>query len=98
MQVTVYVPASLRQYSGGVGKLQVEVVESATLSALFDCLHERYPGIVERALDESGSVRQHVNVFVDGESIRAGSSLGLATPVRAGTEVWILPAVSGGLG
>ena len=84
MQVIVHVPASLRQYSGGAGKLQVEIAESATLNALFDCLHERYPGIVERALDESGSVRQHVNVFVDGESIRAGSSLGLATPVRAG--------------
>jgi molybdopterin synthase sulfur carrier subunit len=96
MQVIVHVPASLRQFSGGTGKLQVEVLESATLGALFDCLHADHPGIVERALDESGSLRQHVNVFVDGESIRAGSSLGLQTPVRAGTEVWILPAVSGG--
>ncbi len=38
----------------------------------------------------------HVNIFVDGESIRAGCGLGLETPVRPGTEVWILPAVSGG--
>jgi molybdopterin synthase sulfur carrier subunit len=96
MQVIVYVPAALRQYSGGAGKLQVDVTESATLSALFDRLRTHHPGVVERALDESGCVRQHVNVFVDGESIRAGSSLGLETPVRAGSEVWILPAVSGG--
>jgi sulfur-carrier protein len=96
MQVIVHVPSSLRQYAGGAGKLHLDVVESATLSAVLECLHADHPGIVERALDESGCVRQHVNVFVDGESIRAGSSLGLETPVRAGTEVWILPAVSGG--
>ena len=48
------------------------------------------------AVDEQGRVREHVNMFVDGASIRAGSSLGLHTPVRAGAEIWILPAVSGG--
>jgi sulfur-carrier protein len=53
---------------------------------------------VERVLDEQGRVREHVNVFVDGESVRAAARLGLATPVRAGAEVWILPAVSGGSG
>jgi molybdopterin converting factor small subunit len=54
--------------------------------------------VVERALDEQGKIREHVNVFVDGESIRAGAKRGLQTPVAAGAEVWILPAVSGGSG
>jgi molybdopterin converting factor small subunit len=76
----------------------VDVPEPITLEALFGRLRQDYPGVVERALDDNGNVRQHVNVFVDGESLRAGSSLGLNTPVRAGTEVWILPAVSGGSG
>jgi molybdopterin converting factor small subunit len=48
------------------------------------------PGIVERVLDEQRVVRRHVNVFVDGD--RAS----LTTPVKAGSEIWILPAVSGG--
>ena len=97
MQVVVHVPASLRQYSAGAGKVRVECPD-ATLAAVFNQLHATCPGVVERALDEQGQIREHVNVFVDGESIRAGAKRGLQTPVAAGTEVWILPAVSGGSG
>jgi len=39
-------------------------------------------------------LRRHVNVFVNGESIRYLS--GIQTPVDDTDEVWILPAVSGG--
>jgi molybdopterin converting factor small subunit len=95
-QAIVHVPASLRQFSGGAGKLCVEVPEPITLEVLFSRLRQDYPGVVERALDEGGRVREHVNVFVAGQSLRAGSCLGLHTRVEAGTEVWILPAVSGG--
>jgi molybdopterin synthase sulfur carrier subunit len=97
MQVTVCVPASLRQYSGGAAKLHVDCAEAQpTLRAVFAQLHECAPGVVERALDEAGAVRPHVNVFVDGDNVRVGERRGLDTPVAAGAEVWILPAVSGG--
>ena len=96
MQVVVHVPASLRQFSGGAGKVRVECPDAGTLAGVFNQLHATCPGVVERALDEQGKIREHVNVFVDGESIRAGAKRGLQTPVAAGTEVWILPAVSGG--
>jgi len=96
MQVVVHVPASLRQFSGGAGKVRVECPDTATLAGVFNQLHATCPGVVERALDEQGKIREHVNVFVDGESIRAGAKRGLQTPVAAGAEVWILPAVSGG--
>jgi molybdopterin synthase sulfur carrier subunit len=98
MLVEVHVPTSLRQFAGGASKLKIDVCDAATVGAVFDRLHADFPGVVERALDEQGRVRPHVNVFVDGESVRAGSKLGLETPVRAGAEVWILPAVSGGSG
>ena len=96
MAVVVNVPASLRQFADGQRQLRVECPEASTLRDVFDGLHLMAPGVVERALDERGSVRPHVNVFVDGQSIRAGSRLGLETPVASGAEVWILPAVSGG--
>jgi sulfur-carrier protein len=96
MHVTVYVPAALRQFSGGAGKLRIELEHPGTLAAVLEALHADYPGVVERALDEQGRVREHVNIFVDGDSIRADASQGLQTPVSAGAEVWILPAVSGG--
>jgi molybdopterin synthase sulfur carrier subunit len=98
MQVTVFVPAALRQYAAGERKVRLDLEEPVLLERVFRCLHASYPGVVERALDETWNQRQHVNIFVDGESIRAGSRLGLQTPVRAGAEVWIIPAVSGGEG
>ena len=45
-------------------------------------------------LDDRGVLRRHVNVFVNGESIRYLH--GVETPVGDADEVWILPAVSGG--
>ena len=96
MQVLVHIPGSLRQYCGGARLVHVECDDASTLACVFERLHADHPGVVERALDEQGKIRQHVNVFVDGESIRTGSRLGLQTPVPAGAEVWILPAVSGG--
>jgi molybdopterin converting factor small subunit len=94
VQVTVYVPAALRQFAAGERKLSLEVDEPATLGHVFECMHGCAPGVVERTLDELGGVRPHINVFVDGESIRLRN--GLQTSVRPGSEVWILPAVSGG--
>jgi sulfur-carrier protein len=51
-------------------------------------------GVRERILDEQGAVRAHVNVFVDGTSIREAK--GLETPLRDGALVFVIPAISGG--
>ena len=95
--VTVHVPTALRQYCAGARTLELQVPgEAATVAQVFSGLHTAAPGVAERVVDERGQVRPHVNVFVDGESIRLGDCLGLATPIHASAEVWILPAVSGG--
>ena len=86
MYVQVQVPASLREFSDGVRTVQLDCDDGADVATVFDRLRSCYPGVVERALDEQGNVREHVNVFVDGESIRAGLKRGLATPVSAGTN------------
>ena len=96
MPVTVNIPASLRQFAEGQRQVRVDCETRSTLFEVFERLHLVAPGVVDRALDEQRHVRRHVNIFVDGESIRAGSRLGLETPVAPGAEVWILPAVSGG--
>lgn len=45
-------------------------------------------------MDERGEVRRHVNVFVNGESIRFLD--GLSTPAPDGSTILVLAAVSGG--
>jgi molybdopterin converting factor small subunit len=47
-----------------------------------------------RIRDETGQVRRFVNVYVDGDDVRFNG--GLATPVRDGAEVQVLPSVAGG--
>jgi sulfur-carrier protein len=97
MQVVVHVPTSLREFSGGARQVRLECDQDpATVADVFDRLRCVHPGVAERALDEQGQVREHVNVFVDSESIRLGAKRGLATPISHGGEVWILPSVSGG--
>jgi molybdopterin converting factor small subunit len=96
MHIVVKVPPSLRAFAEGRPEIRVDCREAITLREVFTAMHALAPGVVERALDERGEIRPHVNVFLNGESIRAGSKLGLHTPVPAGAEVWILPAVSGG--
>ena len=53
-------------------------------------LEERIPGMADRLLVAGPAIREHLNVFVDGE--RAG----LATPVGGDAVVHVIPAVSGG--
>ena len=96
MRVTVVVPRALRRFADGESRVELTlpVTGEATVEAVLAALAERHPGVRDRTVDERGEVRRHVNVFVEDESIRHAD--GLATPVRHGTEITILPAVSGG--
>ena len=65
-----------------------------TVSDALTMLWKEYPSLRDRIVDEQGTVRQHINIFVGDEAIRFAE--GLSTKVPAGTEVLIVPAVSGG--
>jgi MoaD family protein len=71
------------------------VVEAGgpTVQAVLDDLGRKYPGITQRLFD-NGQVRRFVNVYLNDEDIRYLDSL--ATPVKDGDEVSIIPAVAGG--
>ena len=93
MSVTFHLPGYLSAFAGGRGKLEVEG-DFADVGEALAALGRAHPGVRDRVLSEDGRVRPHVNVFVGRESIR--HSGGLATPVGDATEIYIIPAVSGG--
>jgi len=93
MLVSLHLPGALRQYAGGSRRLEL-APGGATVAELLEALGGAYPGVHQRVVDELGSLRPHVNVFVNGENIRHLS--GLATSLGEGDEVWLLPAISGG--
>jgi molybdopterin synthase sulfur carrier subunit len=92
MAVTVHLPGPLRSYAKGATKVVLEPPPATVAAALAE-IGSRFPGVRDRVLDEQGSVRPHVNIFVDKEDVRL---TGLATPLKPGAVVHILPAVSGG--
>ncbi len=95
MAVRFVIPAYLRTFTSGRSEFELEASgDLRDVGAALDALWAAHPGVRDRVLTETGEVRPHVNVFVDGESIRYTG--GLATPVRANAEIAIVPAVSGG--
>jgi molybdopterin converting factor small subunit len=90
---TFVIPGPLRELAGNRGEVRLSG-DAASVSDALALLWRECPGVRDRVLTERGEVRQHVNVFVDGESIR--DTGGLGTRVRDGAEIYILPALSGG--
>ncbi len=94
MTVAVRIPTILRTYTKGESDVSLDVAEQSTLADVLDALETSYPGIRARVLDDQGALRRFVNVYVDDDDVRFAS--GLATPVRAGAKVSVIPAVAGG--
>lgn len=91
MSITVFIPSQLRALAGGAA--QVEVAGSSVAEVLME-LDRRHPGIGIRILDEQKALRRFVNVFVGDEDVRFLE--GLATTLRPGDSLSIIPAVAGG--
>lgn len=93
MPFVFVIPGPLREHAGNAGEVRLDGNAQSVGEAL-SLLWARHPGVRDRVVTELGEVRPHVNVFVDGESIKEHQ--GLRTPVRNGAEIVILPALSGG--
>ena len=91
MSVTVKLPTQLRAVAGGESEAQLE---GNTVREVLEGLFQRHGELRERISDDDGSLRRFVNVYVAGEDIRFLD--GLATPVKTGDEISIVPAIAGG--
>ncbi len=90
MAIRVHIPTPMRQHTEG--KTEVEV-SGATVQAALEDLGARYPGISQRLFD-NGQVRRFINLYLNNEDVRYLDNL--ATPVKDGDELSIIPAVAGG--
>jgi molybdopterin converting factor small subunit len=83
-----YLPSSLVSlFPGMPGRVQVE---AASVAELIHRLDQEWPGVRFRLCDAGPIIREHINIFVDGEKST------LATALRPDSEVRILTAVAGG--
>ena len=70
------------------------VVNGKTVREALDAVFHDNPRARGYVLDERGAVRQHMNVFVDGQQIRDRASL--TDPLGPDAEVYVMQALSGG--
>jgi hypothetical protein len=69
-------------------------VEARTAAEVVQALEKIAPGFAFYICDERGSLRQHVNIFVEEELIADRNAL--SDRVRPDSRVYILQALSGG--
>ena len=91
MAVNVRIPTTMRPITGGEKQI---ALDPGSLSDVITALESAHPGMGDRLLDEDGSLRKFVNVFVDDDDVRYLD--GLDTEVGDGITVSIIPAVAGG--
>jgi sulfur-carrier protein len=93
VSVTFNIPGALRGFTGGRAQVQIEGSPKVLRDAL-QALWISYPGIRDRMATEQGQIREHINIFIGNENVRYTG--GLASPVSAGAEISIVPAITGG--
>ncbi len=93
MSVQVYIPTPFRRATNNQNRVSVEATD---VQALLDELEGSFSGLKGLVRNEQGEVHRHVNIYVNSEGIE--TLQGLATPLRDGDEVSIIPALAGGAG
>ena len=89
--ITIHVPGPLRAYCAGAEQI---AIAAATVRASLEELERSQPALYRNVCDETGTVRRHLNVFVNADNVRDRD--GMNTTLTAGDVVTILPSVSGG--
>jgi sulfur-carrier protein len=94
VRVVVLLPGVLREHAGGLESLGVDLPDGARAEDLLADVSRRWPALGRRLREDTGGLRRHVNLFVDGEDVRALD--GPRTVLADGAVLHVLPSVAGG--
>src|SRR5437764_13703295 len=90
MPVTIEIPTAFRRFTDGAPKVDCS---AATVAEALDALTKRFPDLSRHVRDESGQIRQFLNISLNEEAIRflAGESCSL----READRVLPVPSTAG---
>ncbi|WP_447974458.1 MoaD/ThiS family protein [Nitrospira sp. Kam-Ns4a] len=86
--MTVFIPSSLRSYTGRRSHV---AIEGATLAEALSALDRQFPGLRFRIITEQDTIREHIRIFVNERQTQD-----LTTPLQPTDQVHIVCALSGG--
>ena len=83
--------SALSRFFPGLGEMEIA---GRNVKDVVSAVEQKYPGIQDYLLEEDGSLRQHVNIFVKEELINDREKL--SDQVNDSDEILIYQALSGG--
>ena len=89
--IKVRIPSPLRNYTNGADIVETE---GASVGDVLNGLKSKAAGIESRLFKAPNQLNRFVNVYLNDEDIRFLKNL--ETPVKAGDEISIVPAIAGG--
>jgi molybdopterin converting factor small subunit len=69
-------------------------IEGETVAEVLECLLSEYRDLRPLLLDSTGSVRRHVNVYVDRKQV--SDPMCAHAPLESDCEIRIIPSIAGG--
>ncbi len=88
----IIIPTPLRKFTDN--QKNVEVNGQTIIEAIQDLI-ENYPAIGKNILNDDGSIRNFVRVFLENEDIKALDNEG--TTIQENAVISIIPAIAGGI-
>jgi sulfur-carrier protein len=91
MPVTIEIPTAFRRFTDGAPKVDCT---ATTVAEALNALLTRFPDLSRHVRDESGQIRQFLNIYLNEEDIRflGGEACGL----KEGDRVLLVPSIAGG--
>ena len=91
MPVTIEIPTAFRRFTDGAPRVDCS---ASTVAEALDALTKRFPALSRHVRDDSGQIRQFLNIYLHEEDIRflGGESCAL----REGDRVLLVPSIAGG--
>jgi len=91
MPITVEIPTAFRRFTDGAPKIDCIAI---TVADALNQLTTRFPDLSRHVRDDSGQIRQFLNVYLNEEDIRflGGESCAL----KEGDRVLLVPSIAGG--
>jgi adenylyltransferase/sulfurtransferase len=91
MPVTIEIPTAFRRFTDGAAKV---ACSAGTVAEALNALTSQFPALSRHVRDESGQIRQFLNVYLNEEDIRflGGESCCL----KEGDRVLLVPSIAGG--
>ncbi|AGM40149.1 putative sulfur carrier protein [Spiribacter salinus M19-40] len=89
--IQVELPAALQPLADGAA---VMALDGTSVGDALAALQARHLAVGQRILTRGGALREHVNIFLDEDDVRALA--GLETPLAGYRRMTIVPSVAGG--